>query len=153
MGQRDRIVDFTESALFTPRFGHRMLARRIAMSAALVVLLLMVAILLLWQSSSARTSVPLGPITLARTRLSGSSFVGSKSGRACPPGEFAAHDASGHARTLRPANAASVARLVANREVLDPAIPGVRWSFALEAGSLVARRTGDGVADRLMLDY
>jgi hypothetical protein len=48
MGQRDRIVDITKPAMFTPRSGHRMLARCIAMSAALVVLLLMVAILLLW---------------------------------------------------------------------------------------------------------
>jgi hypothetical protein len=146
-------VDNTEPLLSTPRAGHRMLARRTALSVSLVVLLLMAATLLLWQSSRARTRVPPGPVTLAGTRLTGSPFVGSKSCRECHPSEFAAHDASGHARTLRPANAPSVARLVAGLEVLDPAIPAVRWSLALEAGSLVARRTGDRVADRLVLDY
>lgn len=80
-------------------------------------------------------------------------YVGSKACGECHPGEYAHHSRSGHARTLRPAAARSLARRLDGRSVDDPEVPGVVWRYALRDGQLTAERSESGRAERFFLEY
>jgi hypothetical protein len=80
-------------------------------------------------------------------------YVGERACRECHPGETAAHSRSGHARTLRPAAAHSLARWMDGRRVADPEYPGVSWTYSLKDDRLAATRFEKGKSERLLLDY
>jgi hypothetical protein len=80
-------------------------------------------------------------------------YVGDVNCRSCHPNEYALHRHSGHARTLRPAGAISLARWLNRRAAEDPERPGVTWSYELSDGRLTAQRTEAGTVDRFLVEY
>jgi hypothetical protein len=130
----------------------RSIARWVALAGGLGGLL--VVGLVGWLRPSPGRPARVGPVTLTGTSLAGGSpFVGSRACRECHPGEYAAHSRSGHARTLKAAGASDVARRIAGRVVDDPERPGVRWSYRIEGGTLVAQRDEGRERARFPLEY
>lgn len=80
-------------------------------------------------------------------------FVGARACRDCHPGEYAAADDSGHARTLRPAARAAIADWLDGRSFPDPERTGVTWAYRRREGRLIAERSEDGQAEEQILDF
>lgn len=80
-------------------------------------------------------------------------YVGARVCGECHPTEYAVYTSSGHARTLRPAGARALARVLDGRDVADPERPGVMWSYAVRDGRLTADRAEQGDVRRFLLEY
>ncbi len=70
-------------------------------------------------------------------------YIGAYACRECHPGEYAAHNMSGHDRTLRPAGSGPLARLLDGQRVADPEKPGITWAYAVRDRRLFVARSGD----------
>src|SRR5262245_36873250 len=117
----------------------------------------MIAILgaLWWAFSSPGTTKARTPLPKVARAVSGRSqdYVGPQVCRDCHPAEYALYSGSGHARTLRPAARAVVARWLDGRSIPDPERPEARWSYHLKDGQLTAERNEGEVAERFLIDY
>jgi hypothetical protein len=92
-------------------------------------------------------------VPTATTRLPSHAYIGSRVCAECHPGEYALYTRSGHARTLRRAEAIPLAGELAGREVADPERPGVSWKYALRDGRFEVERREAGRSERIGLDY
>jgi Cytochrome c554 and c-prime len=93
------------------------------------------------------------PTTLAGTPAENLRFIGTKACRDCHPGAYAAHSASGHAKTLRPAGGIELAKKIDGLVADDPETPGVKWRYHRGEGTLVAERLEGQDRQRLPLDF
>lgn len=80
-------------------------------------------------------------------------YLGDRACRECHPGETASHSRSGHARTLRPAAARSVAKWLDGRSVPDPEQAGVSWTYHLSDGKLSVDRVDGKKTEHLLIEY
>lgn len=112
----------------------------------------------LWWSSVAKTRPPeppdWTPPVAVRVGSEGSPrYVGRASCLECHPGECAAFSRSGHARTLRPAEKAPIARWLDGRTVADPERPEVSWTYHLRDGRLSVDRGERGKTETFPIEY
>lgn len=119
-----------------------------------VVGMLLVGALVWWATSGGRETslgsrrVGLGPKDPRVAR-----FVGDRACRECHPGESASHSRSGHARTLRPAAARSVAQWLDGGSVPDPENPSATWTYHLRDGKLSVDRAEGPSTEHLLIEY
>jgi hypothetical protein len=90
------------------------------------------------------------PLSAAR---SPGEYVGSASCRVCHPGEWNAHQRSGHARTLRPVTQTGLAARLNGTTVADPERPDVLWSYVARGDALQIERREAGAVERYLADY
>src|SRR4051794_24571919 len=77
-------------------------------------------------------------------RLSAGPYAGSRVCAECHPGEHAHFTGSGHARAFRKAAESKIARRLVGRQVADPELPGVTWTYGSDGGKLFADRPRRG---------
>jgi predicted CXXCH cytochrome family protein len=92
-------------------------------------------------------------MTAGAGRIAG--YAGAASCRECHPGESALYARSGHRQTLWPVTTGQnpVVSWLEGKTWKDPEVPEVTWSYHVNDGRLVARRTVGGRTESFPLDY
>lgn len=82
-----------------------------------------------------------------------SAYVGDRACAECHPGEFAAHQGSGHSHTLTQGGRSPWAARLDGRSLRDPEQPEINWTIKGGKGTFEITRTEGDKVDRTPIEY